>query len=150
MAVDLRRRPATSPWALMEQLMDNPWALFTSAAANGGGSGAQQVPLNAWETREGSQVALLAPGAEADALTVACVGGSLTVEGELTFQVPEGAAMIWRALSPSKLRRAVQVPDAIDADHVEGYDTSGVLFLTVPTAEHARPRNIQVKSLAAD
>ena len=126
--------------------MEQPWT--SSRGSNGGTSsgGYQQVPLNAWETKEGFQIALMAPGADPAAINITAVGGTLTVEGELKLETPEGANYLWREFGPARFRRTLQLPDAINAEKVEAYYKNGLLFITVPKAEHAKPRTIKVQT----
>src|SRR4051812_18662445 len=92
MAMDIRRRAVPSAWSLMEQ----PWHSFSSPALNGGSTGIHQVPVNVWEAKEAYQIAMVAPGADPEALNITAVGGTLTVEGELRVETPEGAAAVWQ------------------------------------------------------
>ena len=62
MALELwRTRPTTStPWTdAVDRLFD---AYYTNQRANGGSTGYQSLPVNVWETPDGYQAALLAPG----------------------------------------------------------------------------------------
>ncbi len=149
MAMDIRRPTFPSTWSLMEQFLENPWAFLFGRSTNGGATGYQSVPLNVWETADGYQIALMAPGVDPGALSVTAVGGTLTVEGELKWETPQGASVIWREFGPSKFRRTIQLPDAINPDQVEAVYKNRLVFITVPKAEHAKPRSIQVKAAAS-
>src|SRR3954466_4320711 len=127
MAMDIRRPTSPSAWDLMERLMEQPWAQYSARSANGGSTGYQQVPLNAWETKDGFQVALMAPGSDPAAINITAVGGTLTVEGELKIETPEGANYLWREFGPTKFRRTIQLPDAINSEAVEAYYQNGLL-----------------------
>ena len=39
MAMDIRRSTIPSAWALMEQLAEHPWSLFSTRMGNGGSTG---------------------------------------------------------------------------------------------------------------
>ena len=73
------------------------------------------------------------------------MGGTLTVEGELRLETPEGAAILHQEFGPSRFRRTVQLPDAIDAARVEATYHNGVLLIGVPKAQEAKPRTIKVQ-----
>ena len=70
---------------------------------------------------------------------------TLAIEGELTFQVPEGAKAVWQEFGPSKFRRSLRLGAAVDPTRVEAIYRNGLLLVTMPKAEHARPRQIQVQ-----
>jgi HSP20 family protein len=145
MGMDIRRLAAPTSWDVIERLMHDQWPPLASGRGEGGATTTRQVPLNAWEAQDGYHVALLAPGADPEAISVTAVGGTLTVEGELKVETPPGAKHLWQEFGPSRFRRTIQLPDAINAEGVEAYYKNGLLLITVPKAEHAKPRSIAVK-----
>jgi len=113
---------------------------------NGNGqAGFQSMPVNVWETAEGYQAALLAPGLDEQTLNVTVHDDMLAIEGELSFQVPEGAKPIWQEFGQAKFRRSLRLGAAVDASRVEAIYRNGLLLVTMPKAEHAKPRQIQVQ-----
>lgn len=155
MAIDLwRTRPYTNMNAPLRQWVDR---VFDEAYAHEGASGGngaagfQSLPVNVWETPEGYQAALLAPGLDEQTLNVTVHDDTLVIEGELRFSVPEGAKPIWQEFGPSKFRRSLRLGSAVDPARVEAMYQTGLLLVTMPKAEHAKPRQIrvQVKGAAA-
>jgi HSP20 family protein len=149
MAIDLwRTRPYTSFNAPLRQWVDRVFdEAFTreGAAAGNGNAGFQSLPVNVWETPEGYQAALLAPGLDENSINVTVHDDTLVIEGELQFTVPEGAKPIWQEFGPSKFRRSLRLGAAVDAARVEAMYRNGMLLVTMPKAEHAKPRQIQVQ-----
>ena len=146
MLMDIRRLAAPSAWDVMERVLHDRWPALAAGRGEGGAPVAQPVPMNAWEAQDGYHLALMAPGADPSAISITAVGGTLTVEGELNVETPEGANALWREFGPSRFRRTIQLPDAIDADAVEAYYKNGLLFISVPKAEHVKPRSITVRA----
>jgi HSP20 family protein len=146
MLMDIRRLAAPSAWDLMERVLNDRWPALAAGRGEGGAPVAQPVPMNAWEAQDGYHLALMVPGADPGAIAITAVGGTLTVEGELNVGTPAGASPLWQEFGPSRFRRTIQLPDAIDADAVEAYYKNGLLLIHVPKAEHAKPRSIQVKA----
>ena len=70
---------------------------------------------------------------------------TLVIEGELRFSVPEGAKAIWQEFGPSKFRRSLRLGAAVDPSKVEAVYRNGLLLVTMPKAESARPRQIRVQ-----
>jgi HSP20 family molecular chaperone IbpA len=101
--------------------------------------------VNVWETPEGYQAALLAPGLDEQTINVTVHDDTLVIEGELQFAVPEGAKPIWQEFGPSKFRRSLRLGSAVDPARVEAMYKSGLLLVTMPKAEHAKPRQIRVQ-----
>jgi len=144
MAIDMWR---TRPYSVntLRTAVDR---LFDEALGTTDGestTGFQSLPVNVWEAGDGYQAALLAPGLDEQSINVTVHEDTLIVEGELRIQAPEGARMVWQEFGPSRFRRSLRLGSAIDAAKVEAMYRNGLLLLTIPKAEHARPRQIQVQ-----
>jgi HSP20 family protein len=98
-----------------------------------------------WETNDAYHAALLAPGVDEQSINVTVHEDTLAIEGELKFQAPEGAQMIWQEFTPVKFRRSLRLGSAVDPSKVEATYKNGILFVTMTKAEHARPRQVQVQ-----
>jgi len=146
MAIDMWR---TRPYGVgtFRQAVDR---IFDEALANGGSpdsgtTGFQSMPVNVWETPEGYQAALLSPGLDQQSINVSVHDETLAIEGELKFEVPEGARPVWQEFTPARFRRSLRLGAAIDPAKVEALYQNGILLITMPKAEHARPRQVQVQ-----
>jgi HSP20 family protein len=149
MAIDLwRTRPYSSLNAPLRQwvdrVFDDAFAREGNAAGNGS-AGFQSLPVNVWETPDGYHAALLAPGLDEQTLNVTVHDDTLVIEGELQFNVPEGAKPIWQEFGPAKFRRSLRLGTAVDPARVEATYHTGLLLVTMPKAEHAKPRQIRVQ-----
>jgi HSP20 family protein len=118
---------------------------FTPVYGEGAASTAQ-IPTNVWETGEGYQVALLVPGVNPDSVEVTAFRNTITVSGTLEVSQPEGARAIWQEFGQSQFRRQIGLPADVDSDNVQAAYRNGVLLLTVPKSEHAKPRQIKIQS----
>jgi HSP20 family protein len=147
-----RTRPySTVEDRLFREALAPYFANGTSNAANGGTTGFQSLPVNVWETVDGYEATLLAPGLDEQSINVTVHDDTLAIEGELRFAVPEGAKMVWQEFGPATFRRSLRLGAAVDLAKVEALYQNGLLTLRMPKAEHARPRHIklQVKGEAA-
>jgi HSP20 family protein len=151
MAIDLwRTRPYSNFNAPLRQwvdrVFDDAFARESQAGSgNSGAAGFQSLPVNVWETPDGYQAALLAPGLDEETLNVTVHDDTLVIEGELRFSVPEGAKPIWQEFGQSKFRRSLRLGAAVDPSRVEAIYRGGLLLVTMPKAEHAKPRQIRVQ-----
>ncbi len=148
MAIDLwRTRPYMNMNAPLRQWVDRVFdeALARETPAGSGSAGFQSLPVNVWETSEGYQAALLAPGLDEDTLNVTVHEDMLVIEGELRFSVPEGAKAVWQEFGPSKFRRSLRLGAAVDPSRVEAIYRNGLLLVTMPKSETAKPRQIRVQ-----
>jgi HSP20 family protein len=153
MAIDLwRTRPYSVVNSPLRQWVDRVFddAFARESAAGNGSAGFQSLPVNVWETPEGYQAALLAPGLDEATINVTVHEDTLALEGELRFSVPEGAKPIWQEFGPSKFRRSLRLGAAVDASRVEAIYKNGLLLVTMPKAEHAKPRQVKVQVAGPD
>jgi HSP20 family molecular chaperone IbpA len=149
MAIDLwRTRPYSTVNTPLRQWVDR---VFDDAFAREGAqqssssAGFHTLPVNVWETPDGYQAALLAPGLDEQSINVTVHDDTLVIEGELGFNVPEGAKTIWQEFGPSKFRRSLRLGSAVDPSRVDAIYKNGLLMVTMPKAEHAKPRQIRVQ-----
>lgn len=103
--------------------------------------------LNLLETENAYEVWVDLPGLAADAVNVELRHGDLWITGER----PDGfddKGCTWHRFECycGPFRRVVRLGDDVDPAHVEAQYRDGVLHITVPKAEAARTRRIEVKS----
>lgn len=72
-------------------------------------------------------------------------GNKLTIQGERTAPEPQGAVWVRQERPVGRFSRTVTLPVLVDADKVEARYEDGVLKLTLPKSEAAKPRKITVK-----
>lgn len=145
-------RPSTSGMLPLREAFDRLFeSAFTSAFTptyGSGNSGSSSIPANIWETDGAYHVALLVPGARPDDVEITALGNTITVAGSYELKQPEGVKTVWQEFGSSQFRRQFGLPSEVDSEHIEASYQNGVLMLTVPKAEHAKPR--QIKVMTAD
>lgn len=70
---------------------------------------------------------------------------ALTIEGELTLDVPEGMEATYAEVNLPRYRRVFTLSKELDTEKIGAEFNHGVLKLRIPKAEHAQPRRIEVK-----
>jgi HSP20 family protein len=148
MAIDLwRTRPYVSMHTPLRQWVDRAVddVFARESQAGNGSAGFQSLPVNVWETADRYEAALLAPGLDQETLNVTVHDDTLVIEGELRFNVPDGAKAIWQEFGPAKFRRSLRLGAAVDPSRVEAIYRNGLLVVTMPKAESAKPRQIRVQ-----
>jgi HSP20 family protein len=152
MAIDLwRTRPfmSGSMRGAVDRLFDEAFAPFYGGRDGGtnasGQTGVQTLPVTIWETDDAFHAALMAPGLDEDSINVTVQEDTLSVEGELKFQPPEGARMIWQEFGPMRFRRSLRFGTPVNPNRVNAVYRHGLLLITMPKAEEARPRQVRVQ-----
>jgi HSP20 family protein len=101
------------------------------------------MPMDAW--REGDQFVLEfdLPGVSAESIDLDVERNVLTVRAERVAHNGD-----WEMLASERARgvfsRQLVLGDNLDLEHIEASYDAGVLRLTVPVAEQAKPRKIEV------
>jgi HSP20 family protein len=110
------------------------------------GRSARAYPLvNLAEDSEGYTLEALAPGVNPESIQITVVRNTLTVSGEKT--PPEGVQreQFHRSeRAAGRFVRNIELPTDIDPEKVQARYTNGLLVLTLPKSEAAKPRQIQV------
>jgi HSP20 family protein len=87
------------------------------------------------------------PGMASDEINISVTGNSLSISGERKIRSEkEEARYHRREREAGKFSRMISLPGQIDTEKVKASCVDGVLTLTLPKAEAAKPKQITVKS----
>lgn len=126
-----------SPWAGLESEIDR---LFETALSGfGDGNTASRFPVDLYEDKDNTYVRAELPGVNRDEINVEMVEDYLTISG--TRKVPANGDQGEQTFSFS---RSVNIPEEVQADNVTAAYDNGVLTVTLPKREEAKPRKITV------
>ena len=102
-------------------------------------------PVDVFENE--ASITLLAdmPGVVRDDLHVRVDGDSLVLEATASTVGPENMELVYGELQCPTYRRQFTLSRELDTQRIEAQLRDGVLRLTIPKAEEARPRRIQVQ-----
>ena len=105
---------------------------------------APSMPMDA--VRRGDSVVawLDLPGVNADSIDLEVERNVLTVRAERRYQAAENEQILARERTHGTFTRQLLLGDSLDADAVQASYADGVLELTVPVAEKAKPRKVSV------
>lgn len=112
------------------------------------GVSARAYPMiNLYDDANNYYVEALAPGIDPQKLEVSITGNVLTLSGEKTAVnggvKPEAFHRTER--STGRFVRTVELPKAVETKTISAEYKNGVLLVTLPKAEEARPKAIEVK-----
>ncbi|HPE61782.1 MAG TPA: Hsp20/alpha crystallin family protein [Thiolinea sp.] len=85
------------------------------------------------------------PGVPKDKVSVQVERDTLTLEGEMVLQLPEGMEANYAEVQSAHYKRAFTLSRELDTGRIEASQDNGVLTVRIPKAEHAQPRRIQVQ-----
>ena len=133
---------------LFDDLLNDARPWLTS----GGGSEARgfSLALDVEETADAYIVRANLPGINQDDISVNIHEDILTVSAETAAENREETSkMLIRERRFGKFSRSLRFPTLVDGDAVEASYENGVLSITLPKAEHVKPREIPVNVIAA-
>lgn len=85
------------------------------------------------------------PGVPRDRLDLHVESDTLTIEGEVVLDLPEGMESSHAEVSLPRYRRVFTLSKELDTGKVSAELAHGVLKLRIPKAEHAQPRRVEIK-----
>ena len=97
-----------------------------------------------YEDRDSLKVILEMPGVEKGNVNVRVEEGVLVVEGRLDLTKYRGLQPLYTEYNIGNYSRSFRLSNAIDQDKIGAELKDGMLSLTLPKAEKAKPRTIQV------
>jgi HSP20 family protein len=97
-----------------------------------------------FETEDALTVVLEMPGVSKDNVDVSVENGVLTIEGRIDFQKYEGLQPVYGEYNVGPYRRSFRISSHIDQSKITAEMRDGVITLTLPKAEEAKPRRIAV------
>ncbi len=103
--------------------------------------------LNVSEDKDNFYVRAELPGIAPSDLDISVTGKTLTIQGERKApQAEEGARYHRRERSFASFSRAIGLPCEVEPDKVTAESKDGILTITLPKVEEAKPKQIAVKA----
>jgi HSP20 family protein len=142
-------------WDLLREMetlrreIDNAFTGFGRAWMHPGflpGLGTAEYPqVNLGEDDDHLYVEALVPGMDPESLELTVMRGTLTLAGERREM--NGVKKTWHRneRGTGKFLRTVDLPVEVDADRVMAECRNGMLLVTLPKAEKAKPKKVAVK-----
>jgi HSP20 family protein len=100
-------------------------------------------PASVTEVADGYMLEIEMPGVRKDGLDISFENNELTVIGRRSLPALEGT-LIHRESRPENFRRVFELDPSIDANKINAKIDQGLVTLTLPKAEHVKPRRITV------
>jgi len=107
------------------------------------------MPMDAYRHGETFTIALDVPGVDPDSVDLTVEKDVLTVRAERTWRPQEGDEVLVTERPQGSFSRQLFLGKALDAERISAHYEHGVLYITIPVAERAKPRKVAVTAGAA-
>ncbi len=116
-------------------------------------TGEEEAMIGAWmpavdvlETKDGLQITAELPGIDPKDVDVTIENGVLTIRGERNFEkAAEGETYHRVERVYGTFERSFTLPSSLNAEKIEARFKNGVLTLTIPKREEAKPKPIKIQ-----
>lgn len=109
--------------------------------------GEEKLPIDMYQTANEVVVKVAVPGVKPEEVEITISGDILTIKGETkaTEEVKRGD-YLYQEHRYGAFTRSITLPSALQSDKAEATFDNGILTLTIPRAEEAKPKIIKVKT----
>ena len=104
------------------------------------------MPMDAYRHGDRFVARFDLPGVSPDSVELTVEKNVLTVSAERQWEPEAGTEVVASERPQGSFSRQLFLGDSLDADHIEANYENGVLCVTIPVAEAARPRKVAITS----
>ena len=107
------------------------------------------MAMDVWQAEDGYHVALDLPGVDPSSVDITTERQVLTIQAERRPEFSEGHNVLVAERPQGSFTRQLQLGETVDVESVQASYAGGVLHLTIPLAQAAQPRRVEVQTGAA-
>ena len=104
------------------------------------------MPMDAYRLDDHFVVHFDLPGVAAESIDLTVEKNVLTVSAERRWQPGDGAEVVATERPQGNFSRQLFLGDGLDPERIDAKYDTGVLTVTIPVAEQAKPRKIEIGS----
>ena len=102
--------------------------------------------VDVFEDEQGITVKADLPGVSRQDLAIRVDGDTLTLEGRIRLGENEQLGKVYAEIRHAEFRRTFVLSRDLDASKIDATVKNGVVTLTIPKAERAKPRRVEVRA----
>lgn len=147
MSLMITRRNPLSDVRRLNQMLDQAFGSWPFATESPDFvTSAWVPPTDIFEEAEAIRIMLELPGLKPEDVKLTLENATLTIRGEKKQVAEESTTKVHRyERSYGAFERSFSLPSTVDPEKVSARFENGVLTVSIPKAEKAKPREIQVK-----
>ena len=110
-----------------------------------GAVGEGYLPLDVYQTDKEWVIRAAVPGIDPNAVEVTVDGSQITIRGEIKPPADARPEQFWlREIFAGKVSRQVMLPEDAVGEQASAQFANGLLMLTVPKAQPAKPKSVKI------
>ncbi len=139
--------PPLDRWSSLRDDLNSLFELpfWSSFARQGQLFGGWSPALDLYQDKDNVVAVVELPGMKKEDIDISLRDGTLTISGERKSQTSNGEKAERTERYIGRFRRSVTLPTRVDADKISASYREGILTVTLPKAEEAKPKQIEVK-----
>jgi HSP20 family protein len=102
------------------------------------------MPMDAYREGDNFIVEFDLPGVDPGSIDLTVEKNALTVRAQRSWEPKEGQEVLISERPQGTFSRQLFLGEGLDADKIQASYNNGVLRLTIPVAEQAKPRKVQI------
>jgi len=135
-----------NPWQELERMQRQIDSVFRLRDQDDGYSAASFPLMNIYDAKDDILVTVELPGISRDQVSITANDGLLTIKGKRPDDAPGTKyAVIRRERSVGEFEKSVRIPSTVLQDRISATFKNGVLAITLPKAEEAKPKQIAIE-----
>lgn len=115
-------------------------------ASEQGEARAMAPAVDIFEDAQGITLCAEMPGVSKERLDVQADRNGLSIEGDVSIEMPQGMQALYADVRATRYRRSFTLSGELDTERIEAQLKDGVLTLRIPKRAEFRPRRIEVRS----
>ena len=129
----------------MDRLFSDTFGVGSGQSRTVGAVGEGYLPLDIYQTDKEWVIQAAVPGVDPSTVEVTFGGGQISIKGEIKPPADVKTENYWlRENFYGKFSRQVTLPDDALGDQARAQFTNGMLTLTVPKAQPAKPKAVKI------
>jgi HSP20 family protein len=150
MAISRYREPSLFGLQRLNRILDEAFSGLPFSEQGNVITSTWFAPTDVSEDENTLRISMELPGVEPSDVRLSLENNVLTIRGEKKQQSEENNERVHRfERTYGMFERTFALPNTIDPDQVEARYENGVLLVTIPRAERAKPREIRVNTSAS-
>jgi HSP20 family protein len=117
---------------------------FTQALTSQGAGRLASMPMDAYREGDNFIVEFDLPGVDPGSIDLTVEKNALTVRAQRSWEPKESQEVLISERPQGTFSRQLFLGEGLDADKIQASYNNGVLRLTIPVAEQAKPRKVQI------